>query len=64
MMDEEKAAAATALILQLLALDAKATAAGHSLIEILVVAARNQFGIDVRPDPVEAGAEVAEAAGE
>lgn len=35
---------------QLVEIDDKATAAGHSLAEILAVAAKNQFGIDVRPD--------------
>lgn len=45
---------AQALMLDLMAVDAKARASGHSLVEILAVAAKNQFGLDVRPDPAPA----------
>lgn len=47
------------LVDTLLAIDAKARAAGHSLAEVLIVTARNVYGIDVRPDdptPAEADA--------
>jgi len=39
------------LILDLLDLDNKAKAEGHSLVEILVKAASTAWGINVRPDP-------------
>ena len=39
------------LILDLLDLDNKARAEGHSLVEILVKAASTAWGINVRPDP-------------
>lgn len=47
---------APSLMDQLDGIDRRARAAGHSLAEILAVAAKNQFGIDVReppPAPVE-----------
>lgn len=52
------------LILDLLDLDNKAKAEGHSLVEILVKAANTAWGIDVRPAPrpaQEASTEIVEA---
>ena len=52
------------LILDLLDLDNKARAEGHSLVEILVKAANTAWGINVRPDPRpvdEASTEIVEA---
>jgi hypothetical protein len=50
----ETADAATALLLNLAAMDLAAKAQGHSLVEVLVTAAKNAFGIDIRPAPAVA----------
>lgn len=52
--------AAEKLFRDLCAADAKARAAGHSLVEVLVIAGKNAFGIDIRPDD-EPADETAEA---
>lgn len=50
-MDQNDHSPAVALMGELIGIDQKAKDQGHSLLEILAVAAKNQFGIDVRPDP-------------
>lgn len=50
---EEDAREAQTMALALVDIDRKARGQGSSLVEIIVQAARNQFGIDVRPSPRE-----------
>ena len=48
------------LMTALLAMELKAREAGHSLVSVLAKAAKDQWGIDIRPDdpePAEAEAE-------
>ncbi len=52
-VDAETSQAAKSLVLDLLAVDAKAKAQGHSLVELIVAVGQSRFGIDVRPDPVK-----------
>lgn len=44
-----EAVAMHALVKDLLTIDAKARKQGHSLVDVLAKAAKNAFGIDVRP---------------
>lgn len=48
-LSEKDAAEMKALLLDLLHINRRAEAQGSSLVEILVAAARDKFGIDVRP---------------
>lgn len=48
-LSEQDAKEMKALLLDLLHMNRRAEAQGHSLVEVIVAAARDKFGIDIRP---------------